>query len=279
MPVWRLTPNRRQRVIVPSPSPRKPRPEVDVFEDFHGRRDREAKRRFGASLTVAGFAFSALAATAVATTASGLSSTSREEELVVDLAPPPEPEPEPEPEVEPPPPSPSPSPSPRPRVARPELATPDEVPDDELEQSNADLVDGHEAGGRNGFTDGGGGRGTGEGVRHEAPPPEPPPRPRPSGPIQLPESGVPAQRIGDPPPLDYPEAARRSGIQGAVLVRCAIDLRGVPGQCRVLRGAPELRDSALEWAMRNRFTPAQLEDGTAVVTWKVLPVIFRLTNI
>jgi protein TonB len=249
-----------------------------VFDDFRARRDREARRRFGASLGAASFAFTALAAVAIATTASGSTPAATPvEEVFVELAPP-EPEPEPPPEIEPPPPSPQPSPSPRPRVVRPDLAPPDEIPDETLEQSDADLVDEGDGGGRTGFTDGGG-RGRGEGPRREEPQPEPPRPPRPSGPIQLPETGTPAQRLGDPPELDYPETARRAGIQGAVLVRCAIDLEGVPGQCRVLRGAEELRDAALAWALDNRFSPARLEDGTPVVTWKVLPVIFRLTNI
>ena len=246
-----------------------------MFEDFQ-RKTGEDGRRFGASLAVAGIVFGTFAVSMVAATA-GVRSGAAEEELVqVEFAPPPEPEPPPPP---PPPPDLAPRrerPDPRPAVVREELVQPEEIADDELEESDDALADDASGtGARDGSLDG---RRGGTGVAPAPPPPPPAPPPPPRGPVMRPENAIGGEMVGAMPPIAYPDAARSSGVSGMVIVKCAIDLRGVPRQCSVLRGHPLLNDAALMNVQARRFTPVRLPDGTEIEVWKMFPVRFQLTN-
>lgn len=78
----------------------------------------------------------------------------------------------------------------------------------------------------------------------------------------------------DIPPAEYPEIARRAGIEGMVAVRALIDETG-----NVLRteiedsGGPNLDRAAITATLAARFEPA-LHDGLPVRAWVVLPFRF-----
>jgi|ERR1051326_8936964 protein TonB len=50
---------------------------------------------------------------------------------------------------------------------------------------------------------------------------------------------------------DYPEAARKSGLGGTVVVEALVDREGVPDRVRILRGHPALaavaQDAVCQW--------------------------------
>jgi protein TonB len=66
--------------------------------------------------------------------------------------------------------------------------------------------------------------------------------------------------LGEPDrfdPKEYPDEAKRAGIEGDVLVRILVDDEGKPARVRVLRGLGHgLDEKALELARRIRFKPA-----------------------
>lgn len=244
-----------------------------MFDDFRERGSSDRKR-FGASLIIAAGTFGLFGASMVAATANVRSGPVEEELAQVEFATPPEPEPPPPP---PPPEPPAPRPErPRPAVVREELVQPEEISDEELERSDRALREEGGGGGRDGSLDGTRG---GTGVAPEPPPPPPPPPPPvPRGPVMRPENAVGGDMIGGMPPIAYPDAARSSGVQGMVIVKCVINLAGETENCSVLRGHPVLNDAALANVQARRFTPVRLPDGTSIEVWKVFPVRFQLTN-
>jgi len=251
-----------------------------VFEDF-SKSGYPDGRRFYASVIVAAAVFGLVGGGIVVASAAVRSAPPEEELVQVEFQPPPEPEPPPAPEPEPEPPPPRQERAePRPAVQRDELVQPDEIDDDELEESDDALVDDEGAGGPvDGFLDGRPG-GTG---RAAAPEPEPEPEPapaprRPRGPVMRPENAIGGEMIGGMPPIEYPPAAQSAGVQGMVIVKCAIDLEGRPERCSVLRGHDLLNAAALRNVRQRRFTPVRLPDGTPIEVWKVFPVRFQLTN-
>ena len=75
---------------------------------------------------------------------------------------------------------------------------------------------------------------------------------------------------------DSPASARRSGIEGRVLLRVHVDRRGVVRNARILRSSsPHFVEPTLEAVYDWRFTPAR-KDGRAVPASILLPLEFRL---
>jgi TonB family protein len=69
----------------------------------------------------------------------------------------------------------------------------------------------------------------------------------------------------------YPEAARRAGLAGRVIVKVRVERNGAVSDARVVRSAGRILDrAALGAARRWRFRPAQL-NGVPVATWVTLP--------
>lgn len=68
----------------------------------------------------------------------------------------------------------------------------------------------------------------------------------------------------------YPALARRTHVQGAVVLLMTIDEAGAPTDVKVLEGHPGLQEAALQAARQWRFEPARV-DGRPV------PASFRLT--
>ncbi len=77
---------------------------------------------------------------------------------------------------------------------------------------------------------------------------------------------------------DYPELARRAGIEGRVIVKMWIDKDGRPHQASVLKTDAEiLNQSAIDAAMATRFSPAIMNNGPVSV-WVIIPFVFRLRH-
>ena len=78
---------------------------------------------------------------------------------------------------------------------------------------------------------------------------------------------------------NYPEQARRAGIEGTVVLKIEILANGQAGQVYVFRSSgSELLDNAAADAVRRwRFVPAKLrETGQTIVCQTTMPVVFRL---
>jgi TonB family protein len=71
----------------------------------------------------------------------------------------------------------------------------------------------------------------------------------------------------------YPDAARRAGVQGLVVLEFVVDSKGEPGRIRVLRSIPPLDPAALESVKKWRYEPT-LVDGVAREVILRVPVAF-----
>ena len=74
----------------------------------------------------------------------------------------------------------------------------------------------------------------------------------------------------------YPESAKRTGVQGEVLVGFVVDTGGCVLNARVLRGPDDrLNDEALRVVQKARFEPARL-NGIPVPMAMTLPISFAV---
>ena len=83
----------------------------------------------------------------------------------------------------------------------------------------------------------------------------------------------------DPPAPVYPAASKRLGESGRVLLRVEIGIDGRARQVQVSRssGSSRLDDAALAAVRAARFKP-YTENGTPLVVWSTVPIIFELEN-
>ncbi len=72
-----------------------------------------------------------------------------------------------------------------------------------------------------------------------------------------------------PPPV-YPEAARRMGFVGVVEVEVTIDENGKVVSAKAISGPMMLRDSAVQAALRAKFTPSKLSGQPVKITGKIV---------
>jgi periplasmic protein TonB len=108
--------------------------------------------------------------------------------------------------------------------------------------------------------------------------PAPPPRrPERRAPLELPEDAIaPVPETGNPRPT-YPDAARRQGREGVVVLRVVIDADGAVGDVEVLAGEEPFVAAALAAVKRWRYRPALIAGAPAAVHREIrLP--FRLRS-
>lgn len=75
---------------------------------------------------------------------------------------------------------------------------------------------------------------------------------------------------------DYPEIARRAGLEGMVIVHALVDVYGRVDRAEVIQGVHPILDRAAQAAaLRCRFTPAK-QRAMAVPVWVAIPYRFRL---
>jgi TonB family protein len=87
---------------------------------------------------------------------------------------------------------------------------------------------------------------------------------------QIPEP----RRTKDVPPV-YPEAAKKARLEGVVTLECRITPEGKVADVKVLHGAPELNDAAIEAVRQWEYEPTILNGKPVSVTMTVR-VAFRL---
>ena len=121
------------------------------------------------------------------------------------------------------------------------------------------------------------GDGLGEAV---APPPPPPPPPAPvveDKPIPLTVAPdnlvVPVAAASNPQPV-YPEAARKKGIEGDVILKITISTTGQVTAVKVVKGDPVFSEAAVAMVKTWRYKPAML-DGKPVAVSRLVNVQFR----
>lgn len=74
---------------------------------------------------------------------------------------------------------------------------------------------------------------------------------------------------------EYPETARRAGIEGRVFVTALVGKDGRVEAAEILQGPEELHEAAIAAAMQTIFTPAKMND-MPVKCWVQLPFTFEL---
>lgn len=74
---------------------------------------------------------------------------------------------------------------------------------------------------------------------------------------------------------EYPELARRTGVQAVVILEAMIDTRGRVTDVRVLRGHPLLDEATLQAERRWAYVPTLL-NGVPVPVVMTVTVNFRL---
>ncbi|RKZ33487.1 hypothetical protein DRQ33_04215 [bacterium] len=81
------------------------------------------------------------------------------------------------------------------------------------------------------------------------------------------------------PDPQYPDIAKRSGLEGAVIVEFVIDTTGsvLPGSAKIIQAKPEgiFEQAALNAIYKWKFTPGQQRDRRVRVRWQQ-PIIFRI---
>ncbi|HDH99776.1 MAG: energy transducer TonB [Candidatus Latescibacterota bacterium] len=113
------------------------------------------------------------------------------------------------------------------------------------------------------------------------PPPAPPPEPAEVVPSGEEEEIVEFWHVEVKPQLiemvvpEYPEIARRAGIEGTVFVKILVGKDGRPEEVKFLKGPEIFREVALDAARRFLFSPAKQNDRPVKV-WVVVPIQFRL---
>jgi protein TonB len=77
---------------------------------------------------------------------------------------------------------------------------------------------------------------------------------------------------------EYPELARRMGVEGTVTVKILIDKYGKPEKAEILRTDTELlNEAAIQAAMKWLFVPAVMNNNTVAV-WVAVPFRFRVVE-
>lgn len=86
------------------------------------------------------------------------------------------------------------------------------------------------------------------------------------------------QPVYNPVP-EYPELARRAGIEGKVVVKMLVDVDGSIMEVQIVKssGNPMLDQAAVAAARKSKFTPAKQRDKFVRV-WVSRPIDFKLTE-
>jgi protein TonB len=75
--------------------------------------------------------------------------------------------------------------------------------------------------------------------------------------------------------VKYPEAAKKKGIEGEVIVQFFLDKEGKIRKTRIVQGDPLLVEAAINAIMQTEFTPA-LQRGKPVGVWMTMPITFSI---
>lgn len=99
------------------------------------------------------------------------------------------------------------------------------------------------------------------------------------------DSPIPGDKVDQPPVLiwstmpEYPEAARRKGIEGVVVLRIVVNKEGsVERDVTVVQSISMLDRAAIEAVRRWRFSPGHNDDGSRVRVELEVPLRFELRS-
>jgi len=111
---------------------------------------------------------------------------------------------------------------------------------------------------------------------------EAPAAPSPASKMTAAAQAVPASQGAtylDNPAPRYPDAARRLGQEGTVMLRVLVTVDGAAGRVALERssGSPHLDGAALERVRNWRFRPAW-QGAAPVESWVIVPIVFRLES-
>lgn len=77
---------------------------------------------------------------------------------------------------------------------------------------------------------------------------------------------------------EYPEIAKRAGVEGKVFVKIWVDKEGKPKKAVVVKSDAEIfNEPSIQAAMQWLFTPAMMNNGPVAV-WVSVPFIFKITK-
>lgn len=257
-----------------------------MFEDFDETKtvDEAEKKRMGASVVVSAALFGAFVAVGLVLGARHVAQAAEPEVEVTFEQPPPELEPveaPPEPEEQEPEPTREEVMDARPLMEREVMEAPEEIPDEQLAESDADLAPAAASGPVDGFLTGvAGGRGSAapshsaELGRHED-----------EGEASAPshvtqhEDATPAMQTGGCRSPEMPAAARSAGVADTVIARFRVNADGTVSDVQILRGDAIFHDAVRSCIESRTYEPARLPDGTAVASPKTQPFRFELSNL
>jgi len=74
---------------------------------------------------------------------------------------------------------------------------------------------------------------------------------------------------------DFPEAARRSGVEGVVIIKALIGVDGLVKDAMIVQSVPLLDEAAMASVRQWTFKPA-LRGGVPVAVWVAVPVKFSV---
>lgn len=78
--------------------------------------------------------------------------------------------------------------------------------------------------------------------------------------------------------VEYPEEAKRAGLEGKVILSALIDTSGKVVKVEIDKSTnPIFEESARKAMMKARFTPA-LQNGKPIKLWYTLPIIYKLNK-
>lgn len=76
---------------------------------------------------------------------------------------------------------------------------------------------------------------------------------------------------------EYPEMARRAGIEGTVTLKVLVNEKGAVDSVEVVDGPPVFRKNSVQAAKSTVFKPAKYNDR-AVACWVIMPFRFKLSD-
>ena len=245
-----------------------------MFEGFQAGTDRQSRRRFAASGGIS-LALYALIAIGIIAIASRPREKKKPPPVKVVFKKPARMAVKPKP---PPPPPPRPAARKRTAARKPSngpAAAPRDMPLGQLAEGDASDF---RAGGASaidwGAEIGGGLGGSGVESRRAAPPPPPPAKVK-SADVGLPPGAIPPKpEAGNPLPA-YPEAMRKKGVEGLVVLRVLVGADGQVADIRVVSGQEPFVAAAIEVVRAWRYQPAVVQ-GKAKAVHRIIRVPFKL---
>jgi protein TonB len=244
-----------------------------MFEGFQEKRS-SGRGRYLVSFLTAALVYGGAGALVFALAARPVEE--EEPPVEVTFAPPPAPAPPPPP----PPPAPA-AEKPKPKAPRPArpvepLREPEKVPDKPPPEAEPTKEDPGPPGPGDGEGGGGvpGGTGTGP-PAPPAPPPPPPAKPK-SVPQNLPDGAEPAVPDDRNVTPEFPEAARKQGVEGLVILKIVVSETGAVKDVQVMKGEEPFVSAAVAAVKTWRYKPASFQ-GEPIAVFKIVKVPFKLS--